>query len=95
MKIKLNKELKVALLEAVKLGEIDLDVFPERKQEDNMTLYDIASETARLHKLSKETLQEEAALMCQFARNELTTEEYTNALVNLWQYELEINTAQK
>lgn len=91
MKIKLDKELKVALLEAVKLGEIDTDIFPVRRQEDKMTLRDIAVETARLQKLNKETLQDEAALMCSFARDELTTEEYINALTNLWQYELDKN----
>lgn len=89
MKIKLDKELKVALLEAVKLGEIDTDIFPARRQEDKMTLRDIAAETVRLQKLNKETLQDEATLMCCFARNELTTEEYINALTNLWQYELD------
>lgn len=95
MKIKLNKELKVALLEAVKLGEIDTDIFPEHNQEDKMTLRDIAAETVRLQKLNKETLQDEAALMCRFARNELTTEEYINALTSLWQYELETNNPHK
>ena len=95
MKIKLNKELKVALLEAVKLGEIDTDIFPEHNQEDKMTLRDIAAETVRLQKLNKETLQDEAALMCRFSRNELTTEEYINALTSLWQYELETNNPHK
>ena len=95
MKIKLNKELKVALLEAVKLDEIDTDIFPERNQEDKITLRDIAAETVRLQKLNKETLQDEAALMCRFARNELTTEEYINALTSLWQYELETNNPHK
>lgn len=89
MKIKLDKELKVALLEAVKLGEIDTDIFPACRQEDKMTLRDIAAETVRLQKLNKETLQDEATLMCSFALNELTTEEYINALTNLWQYELD------
>ena len=87
--------MRLPCLEAVKLGEIDTDIFPERNQEDKITLRDIAAETVRLQKLNKETLQDEAALMCRFARNELTTEEYINALTSLWQYELETNNPHK
>lgn len=90
MKITLDRELKVALLEAVKLGEIDTDIFPLKTTERNsMQLSEIAAETVRLQKLNKASLQQEAELMIKFAKDELSTDEYINALTELWQNEIQ------
>ena len=90
MKITLDRELKVALLEAVKLGEIDTDIFPMRTTDRNeMQLKEIAAETVRLQKLNKASLQQEASLMIKFANNEITTDEYINELTELWQNEIQ------
>ena len=90
MKITLNRELKVALLEAVKNGEIDTEIFPTLNSDPKeMQLKEIATETVRLHKINRASLQEEAALMIKFANNEITTNEYIDALTELWQTEID------
>lgn len=71
--IKLTHALKIALLEAIQRGSLDLSIFG-RKTEKEPTQEEITAEIIRLEKFFKPEIH--AALMADWANGKLTDEEY-------------------
>lgn len=83
MIVTLTHELRVKLLEAIKQGELDTDIFDEQQGEP-MTQEDITREMVRLEMvIPNETLLRLSDLMRRYALGEISREEYTNERIKL------------
>lgn len=84
MIVTLTHNLKVRLLEAIRQGEIDTDIFNEQK-EGVMSLNEVKEEIVRLELLeySKDDMLRLSDLMQRYASGSISREEYINERLNL------------
>lgn len=80
----LTHELRVHLLEAIKQGELDTDIF-DAVEDDKRTPQEIEAEIVRLElcDFSKDGLLKLSDLMRQYALNEISREQYINERLKL------------
>lgn len=84
MEIELTRKLKIALLESVKSGTLDLSIFDEAKAEQMPDIETIERETVRLEKLyGNEYLLALSDLMRLYATNQISESEYIKQRINL------------
>ncbi len=84
MKIELTRTLKVALLEAVKTGTLDMAIFDDERPEQAQSIEDIEREIVRLEMFQdKAYLLELSELMRAYASNEITKDAYLTERIKL------------
>ena len=84
MKIELTRTLKVALLEAVKTGTLDMAIFDDERPEQAQSIEDIEREIVRLEMMQeKPYLLALSKLMRAYASDEITKDAYLAERIKL------------